>query len=100
MSAVERWLDRALEGDGAVVGVVGSPGIGKSRLVREVRPWRRPRRGGVHAFCESYASQVPFDAVAQLLRAAFGVEGLRGRPPAIEYARRFPTQTPRTVALR
>src|ERR1700751_4090115 len=36
MSAVEGVLDRAIAGHGAVVGVVGSPGIGKSRLVREV----------------------------------------------------------------
>ena len=28
------------------------------------------------AFCESHTSQVPFHAVARLLRAAFGVEGL------------------------
>jgi class 3 adenylate cyclase len=34
-SAVEGLLDRALDGHGAVVTVVGSPGIGKSRLVRE-----------------------------------------------------------------
>src|SRR5246127_5788270 len=37
MAAVEALLDRAIDGHGAVVGVVGSPGIGKSRLVREVR---------------------------------------------------------------
>jgi len=36
MAAIESLLDRAVDGDGAVVGVVGSPGIGKSRLVREV----------------------------------------------------------------
>ena len=36
MSAVEALLDRAVEGHGAVVGVLGTPGIGKSRLVREV----------------------------------------------------------------
>jgi class 3 adenylate cyclase len=34
MSAVEGLLDRAIDGHGAVVGVVGSPGIGKSRLGR------------------------------------------------------------------
>ena len=49
MSAVDDLLQRAIEGHGAVVGVVGPPGIGKSRLVREVAamagvPWR----GGVH----------------------------------------------------
>src|SRR5262249_45368979 len=36
MSAVEGLLQRATDGHGAVVGVVGSPGIGKSRLAREV----------------------------------------------------------------
>src|ERR1700758_1234027 len=36
MAAVEGVLNRAIEGHGAVVGVVGSPGIGKSRLAREV----------------------------------------------------------------
>src|SRR6185437_536218 len=34
-SAVEGLLDRAVDGRGAVVDVVGPPGIGKSRLVRE-----------------------------------------------------------------
>src|ERR1700752_993615 len=36
MSAVESLLNRAVEGHGTVVGVVGPPGIGKSRLVSEV----------------------------------------------------------------
>jgi hypothetical protein len=81
MSAVAGLLERALDGHGAVVGVVGSPGIGKSRLVREVSAM-----AGVHdvdvftVFCESHTSHVPFHAVARLLRAATGVEGLD--PPA------------------
>src|SRR5271168_4275399 len=36
MAAVEGLLERAIDGDGAVDEVGGSPGIGKSRLVREV----------------------------------------------------------------
>src|SRR5208283_1159220 len=36
MAAVEGLLERGIDGHGAVVTVVGSPGIGKSRLVREV----------------------------------------------------------------
>ena len=35
MSAVEGLFDQAVDGDGAVVGVFGPPGIGKSRLVHE-----------------------------------------------------------------
>jgi adenylate cyclase len=77
MSAVEGLLDRAVDGQGAVVGVVGSPGIGKSRLVREVTAMARRRNVEVFTtFCESHTSQVPFHAVAGLLRAATGIEGL------------------------
>src|SRR6202000_2331044 len=36
MAAVEGLLERVIDGHGAVITVVGSPGIGKSRLVREV----------------------------------------------------------------
>jgi hypothetical protein len=60
-----------------VVNVVGPPGIGKSRLVREVVAIAR--RCGVEVFttfCESHTSQVPFHGVARLLRAATEVEGL------------------------
>jgi hypothetical protein len=77
LSTVEGLLDRAIDSHGAVVGVVGSPGIGKSRLVREVAAMARRRNVEVFiTFCESHAADVPFRVVARLLRAAFGVEGL------------------------
>ena len=80
MSAVEGLLDRAVDGHGAVVGVVGPPGIGKSRLVREVSAMAATRGVEVFtAFCESHASQVPFHAAARLLRVAFGVDDLDGQ---------------------
>jgi class 3 adenylate cyclase len=77
MAAVEGLLERAIEDHGAVVGVVGSPGLGKSRLVREVTA--KAAACGVEvftAFCESHATQIPFHVVARLLRAATEVEGL------------------------
>src|ERR1700682_3930531 len=77
MSAVEGLLDRAIDGHGGVVGVVGPPGIGKSRLVREGVEIANRSGGQVFTvFCESHTSQVPFHVVARLLRAATGVEGL------------------------
>jgi class 3 adenylate cyclase len=77
MSAAEGLLERAIDGHGAVVGVVGSPGIGKSRLVREVAGMAAARGVEVFtAFCESHTSQVPFQAVARLLRAITGINGL------------------------
>src|SRR6201993_2986804 len=77
LSAVEGLLDRAMDGHGAVVGVVGSPGIGKSRLAREVSAMAAARGVEVFtAFCESHAVDIAFHVVARLLRAAFGVRGL------------------------
>jgi len=80
MSAVEGLLDRAVEGQGAVVDVIGPPGIGKSRLVRELSAMASARGVEVFTtFCESHTSQISFHAVARLLRVAFGVEGLDTR---------------------
>jgi class 3 adenylate cyclase len=77
MSTVEGLLDRATAGHGGVVGVVGSPGIGKSRLVREVAALARSRNVEVFTtFCESHAIDVPFRVVARLLRTTTRIEGL------------------------
>jgi adenylate cyclase len=77
MSATEGLLNRAIDGHGAVVGVAGPPGIGKSRLVREISAMAGSRGVDVFTvFCESHTNQVHFHAVARLLRAAFGVQGL------------------------
>src|SRR6202042_359682 len=80
-SVVAGLLKRAIDGHGAVVGVVGSPGIGKSRLVREVSAMADAHDVDVFsAFCESHTSQIPFHTVTRLLRAVTGVESLD--PPA------------------
>src|SRR5271156_1287871 len=77
MVAAEALLDRAIEGHGGGLGMVGSPGIGKSRLVREVTAKAAARGVEVFtAFCESHTTQIPFHVVARLLRAATKVEGL------------------------
>ena len=91
MSAVEGLLHRAIDGHGAVVGVVGPPGIGKSRLVREVSAMAATRGVEVFtAFCESHTSQVPFHAVARLLRAATGVQDLDGQTARDRVRHRVP----------
>ena len=79
ISAVEGWLERAIDGHGAIGGVVGPPGIGKSRLMRDVAAMASGRGVEVFTtFCESHTSQIPFRAVARLLRAASGVSDLDG----------------------
>jgi hypothetical protein len=77
MAAIEALLERAIDGHGVVVTVVGSPGIGKSRLVREVSALATARTVEVFsAFCESHATDVPFRVVVRLLRTAAGVRDL------------------------
>jgi class 3 adenylate cyclase len=100
MAAIESLLDRAIDGYGAVVGVVGSPGIGKSRLVREVAAIAAAR--GVDffaAFCESHASDIPFYAVARLLRAAFRVADLDAAAARTQLRVRVPDGDPEDLLL-
>ena len=79
MAALDAMVDRAIGGRGGVVNVVGPPGIGKSRVAREVAALAAARGVEVFwAFCESHASEVPFDVVARLLRAGSGVADLDG----------------------
>ncbi len=100
MAAVEGLLDRAIDGHGGVVGVVGSPGIGKSRLVREVTAMAAARGVEVFtAFCESHASDIPFYVVARLLRAATGVGDLDGPAARAQVRARVPDADPEDVLL-
>ena len=100
MSAVGGLLDRAGEGRGAVVTVVGAPGIGKSRLVREAAALAADHGVEVlSAYCESHASDLAFHVVARLLRAATGVRGLDS-PAARQGVRsRLPHADPEDVLL-
>jgi class 3 adenylate cyclase len=100
MSAVEGLLERAIDGHGAVVGVVGSPGIGKSRLVREVAAMAAARGVDVFsAFCESHASDIPFYVVARLLRAAFRVADLDASAARAQVRARVPDAEPEDLLL-
>ena len=62
---------------GDLVTVVGSPGVGKSRLIEEF--CRRARNAGaavVLTGCDAHSSPVAFRALSRALRAMFGVDGL------------------------
>jgi class 3 adenylate cyclase len=77
MAALDAILERTIGGRGGVVNVVGAPGKGKSRVAREVAALATARGVEVFwAFCESHAIDIPFQAVARLLRAGSGVADL------------------------
>ncbi|MGO9222684.1 ATP-binding protein, partial [Mycobacterium sp.] len=100
MAAVEGLLKRAINGQGAVVTVVGSPGIGKSRLVREVTAMAATQGVEVFtAYCESHTTDIPFHVVSRLLRAAFGIRDLDGPVARAQIRGRTPEADPEDLVL-
>jgi predicted ATPase len=73
MAALTAALGRALAGNGQVVGIVGEPGVGKSRLCYEFGKLCRGRGLVVEeAHCLAHGKGIPFLPVLELLRGFLG----------------------------
>jgi adenylate cyclase len=72
------WLRNVFDANrGCLVGIVGDPGVGKSRLTSEFTAIAASRDAGVVvARCEAHTTTLAFHALSRLLRAMFTVEGL------------------------
>ena len=71
---LEEALELALAGEGQAVGVVGEPGVGKSRVCAELAA--RCRQRGIAVFeagAQAHTSAVPFMAALEMLRSFFGI---------------------------
>ncbi len=70
-------LDAFNDGQMSVASVVGEPGLGKSRLIREFAS-RATYYGAetVVTRCESHTANVPLRALSRMLRAMFGIHRL------------------------
>jgi class 3 adenylate cyclase/tetratricopeptide (TPR) repeat protein len=82
MAALEEALEQAKRGEGAAVGIVAEPGVGKSRLCHEFT--ERCRERGIEVFqcqAQAHARTIPFMPVLQMLRSYFGI--LDGDPEQI-----------------
>jgi class 3 adenylate cyclase len=100
VAALEAILERAIDGHGGVVSIVGPAGIGKSRLVRELAAMATSR--GVEIFgtsCESHTSEVPFHAIARLLRSIGGVDSLDNETARARVRVRVPDADPEDLLL-
>src|SRR5215207_2423821 len=74
LEQIARALDDARRGRGRLIQLVSEPGMGRSRLMEEVRD----RADGVrvlHATCEPYTMTTPYATWRQLLRDLLGVAG-------------------------
>jgi adenylate cyclase len=90
LNTIAGLLDEAIEGAGCVVGVLGPPGIGKSRIVREAAALAKNAGAEVFTtYCESHTSDIPFHAVTGLMRAGLGVDGLDGPAARAQLRTRF-----------
>ncbi len=71
MAILRALLAQVEDGQGHVVGIVGEPGIGKSRVLDEFRRELTGRQlTYVHGHCVSYGSATPYLPVLDLLRHA------------------------------
>jgi adenylate cyclase len=100
LNTIAGILDEAVGGAGCVIGVLGPPGIGKSRIVRESAALASNRGVEVFtAYCESHTSDISFHAVAGLLRAGLGVDGLDGEAARARVRARIPHADPADLLL-
>ncbi len=100
MAALDAMVERTISGRGAVVTVVGPPGIGKSRAAREAAAAAAGHGVEVFwTFCESHASDISFGVVARLLRAGTGVVDLDGHASRTRVREQVPDADPQDLLL-
>jgi ABC-type transport system substrate-binding protein/class 3 adenylate cyclase len=73
LTVLERVMDALVEGRGAIVSIMGEPGIGKTRLVWEVRNRYRDRVTFIEARGVSYAQTFAYWPIREFLREWLGV---------------------------
>jgi adenylate cyclase len=72
LGVLQRGLQAAESGQGGVIGVAGSPGMGKSRLCYEFAEWCRGRLVPVfEARAHPYGHAAPLQPVLEFLRSSF-----------------------------
>jgi adenylate cyclase len=100
LNSITGILEEAVSGAGYVVNIVGLPGIGKSRLVRETAAIAAARGVAVFTtYCESHARDLPFHVVARLLRAGMGVEDLDAETARARLRAQVPDADPDDLRL-
>ncbi len=74
LTALQELVAEAASGRGQVVGIVAEPGMGKSRIVAELRRSLAAERLTVlEGRCLSYGSAVPYVPLADIVRANCGI---------------------------
>jgi len=69
----QRVLEVAVGGEGQVIGLVGDPGLGKSRLALEFCQLARPRAAVLEGRCQPYGASIAYLPLFDLVRNACGI---------------------------
>ncbi len=75
MEALQSAYERVKEGEAQVVGVVGEPGVGKSRLVYEFHKVLGGDETFLTGICVPYGRNINFLPVIDVVKTAFGIAG-------------------------
>ena len=73
MHDLQKAYDKAKSGQGQVVGVVGEPGIGKSRFVFEMHRRADEPCRYIESRCLQYSSGIPFLPLLEIFRSYFDI---------------------------
>ena len=74
MSFLLSRLEHTIAGRGHVVAIAGEPGIGKSRLLVELRALAHDRTQWIDVRCWSHLAAVPYAAVVDMVRQLCGID--------------------------
>jgi predicted ATPase/class 3 adenylate cyclase len=75
LALLDDCLKRVEGGHGQIVGIVGEPGLGKSRLLYELHASiNEDRANWLEGHCVAYGRTFPFGPVLELLRTEFHIE--------------------------
>jgi adenylate cyclase len=100
LNTIGELLDEAFGGAGRVIGVLGLPGMGKSRLVVESAALAGNLGAEVFfTYCESHTCDVPFHAVTGLLRARLGLDNIDNAAARARVRDRIPRGDPEDLLL-
>jgi class 3 adenylate cyclase len=73
LAELQRVLEVALDGEGQVVGLVGDPGLGKSRLALEFCRLAGPRAAVLEGRCQPYGASIAYLPLFELVRNGCGI---------------------------
>jgi DNA-binding NtrC family response regulator/tetratricopeptide (TPR) repeat protein len=77
-------FERAQAGEGQMVLIVGEPGVGKSRLLHELRRGLQSRATWIEGQALPFARSTPFHAVMDMLRRVFRIDDVDPEAAVIE----------------